>query len=172
MREASDPYAPKLMVGILLYGYSVGVRSSRQLEKATYEDIPFRVLAAEMHPDHTRISEFRRKHLAELEDLFLQVLKIYQQVGLVELGNIALDRTKVQASASKHKAMSCERMLSEEERLRGEILEMLSEAEATDAAEDKRYGRGRPSDELPEDLRHRRARLETIREAKAATIAN
>lgn len=162
------PYAPKMMVGILLYGYSVGVRSSRQLEKATYEDIPFRVLTADRHPDHTRISEFRRKHLAELEDLFLQVLKICRRTGLVKLGNVALDGTKVQASASKHKAMSYERMLKEEKRLRREIQEMLSEAEATDAAEDKRYGRGTRGDELPEDLRRRRERLKTIREAKAA----
>ena len=109
--RGTRPYVPKMMVGLLLYGYSVGIRSSRKLEKATYEDIPFRVLAAGNHPDHSRISEFCRKHLEGLEDLFLQGFQICQRMGLVELGNVALDGTKVQASASKHKAMSYERML-------------------------------------------------------------
>jgi transposase len=165
--RGTRPYAPKMMVGLLLYGYSVGIRSSRKLEKATYEDIPFRVLAAGNHPDHTRISEFRRKHLDELEDLFLQVFQICQRMGLVELGNVALDGTKVQASASKHKAMSYERMLEEEERLKEEIEQMLEEAEATDREEDERFGRNSRGDELPEELGRQRDRLEQIQEAKA-----
>jgi transposase len=165
--RGTRPYAPKMMVGLLLYGYSVGIRSSRKLEKATYEDIPFRVLTAGNHPDHSRISEFRRKHLDELEDLFLQVFQICQRMGLVELGNVALDGTKVQASASKHKAMSYERMLEEEERLKEEIQQMLEEAEATDRAEDERFGRENRGDELPEELERRRDRLEQIQEAKA-----
>ena len=164
--RGTRPYAPKMMVGLLLYGYSVGIRSSRKLEKATYEDIPFRVLAAGNHPDHSRISEFRRKHLEELEDLFLQVFQICQRMGLVELGNVALDGTKVQASASKHKAMSYERMLEEEERLKEEIQEMLEEAEATDREEDERFGRENRGDELPEELKRRKDRLATIQEAK------
>jgi len=98
--RGTRPYAPKMMVGLLLYGCSVGIRSSPKLEKATYEDIPFRVLTAGNHPDHTRISEFRRKHLDELEDLFLQVFQICQRMGLVELGNAALDGTKVQVNPS------------------------------------------------------------------------
>ena len=165
--RGTRPYAPKMMVGLLLYGYSVGIRSSRKLEKATYEDIPFRVLAAGNHPDHSRISEFRRKHLEELEDLFLQVFQICQRMGLVELGNVALDGTKVQASASKHKAMSYERMLEEEERLKEEIQEMLEEAEATDREEDERFGRENRGDELPEELKRRKDRLATIQQAKA-----
>ncbi|MCS4198368.1 IS1182 family transposase [Salinibacter ruber] len=165
--RGTRPYAPKMMVGLLLYGYSVGIRSSRKLEKATYEDIPFRVLTAGNHPDHTRISEFRRKYLDELEDLFLQVFQICQRMGLVELGNVALDGTKVQANASKHKAMSYERMLEEEERLKEEIEEMLEEAEAIDRAEDERFGRENRGDELPEELERRRDRLEKIQEAKA-----
>jgi len=165
--RGTRPYAPKMMVGLLLYGYSVGIRSSRKLEKATYEDIPFRVLTAGNHPDHSRISEFRRKHLDELEDLFLQVFQICQRMGLVELGNVALDGTKVQANASKHKAMSYERMLEEEERLKEEIEQMLEEAEATDTKEDERFGRENRGDELPEELGRRRDRLEKIQEAKA-----
>ena len=165
--RGTRPYAPKMMVGLLLYGYSVGVRSSRKLEKATYEDIPFRVLTADSHPDHTRIAEFRRKNLEELEELFLQVFQICQRMGLVELGNVALDGTKVQASASKHKAMSYERMLQEEKRLKEEIQEMLDEAEATDREEDDRFGRENRGDELPEELGRRRDRLEKIQEAKA-----
>ncbi|WP_263841487.1 IS1182 family transposase [Salinibacter sp.] len=165
--RGTRPYAPKMMVGLLLYGYSVGIRSSRKLEKATYEDIPFRVLTAGNHPDHSRISEFRRKHLDELEDLFLQVFQICQRMGLVELGNVALDGTKVQASASKHKAMSYERMLEEEERLKEEIQEMLAEAEATDSEEDERFGRKNRGDELPEELGRKEERLQTIQQTKA-----
>ena len=134
------PSAPRMMVGLLLYGYSVGIRSSRKLETATYEDIPFRVLTAGSHPDHTRIAEFRRKHLEELKELFLQVFQICQRMGLVELSDVALDGTKVQANASKHKAMSYKRMLQEEERLKGEIEQMIEEAEATDREEDERFG--------------------------------
>jgi transposase len=165
--RGTRPYAPKMMVGLLLYGYSVGIRSSRKLEKATYEDIPFRVLAAGNHPDHSRISEFRRKHLEELEDLFLQVFQICQRMGFVELGNVALDGTKVQASASKHKAMSYERMLEEEERLKEKIQEMLEEAEATDREEDERFDRENRGDELPEELERKEERLQAIQQAKA-----
>jgi len=153
--RGTRPHAPRMMVGLLLYGYSVGIRSSRKLEKATYEDIPFRVLTADNHPDHTRIAEFRRKHLEELEELFLQVFQICQRMGLVELGNVALDGTKVQANASKHKAMSYERMLQEEERLKEEIQQMLAEAEATDEEEDERFGRENRSGELPEEIGRR-----------------
>jgi transposase len=146
--RGTRPYVPKMMVGLLLY-------------------VPFRVLAAGNHPDHSRISEFRRKHLEELEDLFLQVFQICQRMGLVELGNVALDGTKVQASASKHKAMSYERMLEEEERLKEKIQEMLEEAEATDREEDERFGRENRGDELPEELERKEERLRTIQQAKA-----
>ena len=164
--RGTRPYPPRLMVGLLLYGYCVGIRSSRKIEKATYEDIPFRVLAAGHQPDHTRIAEFRREHLEELEELFLQVLKICQRAGLVKLGKVALDGTKVQASASKHKAMSYERMLKEEERLEVEIAQMFEEAEQLDREEDDRYGRDSRGDELPEELSRRTDRLEKIRQAR------
>lgn len=164
--RGTRPYAPEMMTALLLYGYSVGIRSSRKLEKATYEDIPFRVLTGGNHPDHTRISEFRRKHLEELKEVFVQVLQICDRMGLVELGDIALDGTKVQASASKHKAMSYERMLKQEERLKEEIEELLEEAEQMDQQEDEEFGRDNRGDELPEGLQRREQRLASIQEAK------
>ncbi len=99
-------YDPQMMVGLLLYGYCVGIVSSRKLERATYEQVPFRVLTADQHPDHDTICTFRRRHREALSELFVQVLRLCQQAGLVKLGHVALDGTKVQANASKHKAMS------------------------------------------------------------------
>lgn len=165
--RGTRPYSPHMMVALLLYGYCVGVFSSRKLEKATYEDVAFRVLCAGNHPDHTRISEFRRIHLNTIAGLFLQVLKLCQHAGLVKLGHVALDGTKIQASASKHKAMSYERMKKNEERLHKEIDALLERAEATDSQEDERYGRGVRGDELPEELKRRQDRLATIKKAKA-----
>jgi transposase len=165
-RRGTRPYAPHMMVALLLYGYCVGVYSSRKLEKATYEDVGFRVLSGGYHPDHTRISEFRRQHLENLRGLFLQVLRLCMKAGLVKLGHVALDGTKVQANASKHKAMSYDRMVEMEKRLKVEIDELLTRAESTDKAEDERYGEGVRGDELPEELRRRESRLERIRQAK------
>lgn len=162
------PYPPMMMVGLLLYGYCVGVFSSRKLEKATYEDVGFRVLAGGHHPDHTRISEFRRIHLEILRGLFLQVLMLCREAGLVKLGHVALDGTKIQANASKHKAMSYERMQKAEKRLEEEINALLKKAEETDALEDARFGKQMRGDEVPEELRRRETRLKRIQEAKAA----
>ena len=161
------PYPPAMMVLLLLYGYCVGVFSSRKLEKATYEDVGFRVLTGDCHPDHTRISEFRRIHLEALRELFLQVLKLCQKAGLVKLGHVAFDGTKMAANASKHKAMSYKRMLEDELRLKKEIEELLKRAEETDGAEDARYGEGNRGDELPKELQRRETRLAKIQEAKA-----
>jgi transposase len=111
------PYHPRMLVGLLLYGYCVGVASSRRLEKRTYEDVAFRIIAAGQHPDHTAIAEFRRRHLKELSGLFVQVLALCQKAGLVKLGHVALDGTKLKANASKHKAMSYERMQQREQEL-------------------------------------------------------
>ncbi len=163
--RGTRPCPPKMMTALLLYGYSTGVYSSRKLERATYEDIPFRLLCGGLHPDHTRISEFRRIHLEELQELFVQVLQICDRMGMVELGDIALDGTKVQASASKHKAMSYERMLKQRERLQEEIEELLNKAEQTDCQEDDEFGRDDRGDELPEELKRREDRLETLDEA-------
>ena len=165
------PYHPQMMVALLLYGYCVGVPSSRKIERKTYEDVAFRVIAGEEHPDHSRINEFRRVHLEALSGLFVQVLRLCQKAGLVKLGKVALDGTKMKANASKHKAMSYQRMGEEEKRLRGRVNELLAEAEKVDAMEDAEFGVGRRGDELPEELRRAETRLKRIREAKKALEA-
>jgi transposase len=165
--RGTQPYHPRMMVGLLLYGYCVGVVSSRKLERATQQDIAFRVLCAGQQPDHTVISEFRRKYIGPLSGLFAQVLRLCQEAGLVKLGHVALDGTKVQANASKHKAMSHERMRKSEEQLRREVAELLERAERTDREEDDLYGKDRRGDELPEELKRRESRLKKIKEAKA-----
>jgi transposase len=165
------PHHPLMMVALLLYGYCVGVPSSRKIERKTHEDVAFRVIAGGEHPDHTRISEFRRVHLEALAELFVQVLRLCQKAGLVKLGVVALDGTKVKANASKHKAMSYDRMQKEEERLREKVTELLAAAEKVDAAEDAEHGAGRRGDELPAELQRTEDRLKRIREAKAALEA-
>ena len=162
------PFHPLLMTKLLLYAYCVGVPSSRRIEKSTYEVIPFRVLSANQHPDHDTISEFRKRHLVALSRIFLQVLELCRKAGLVKLGHVALDGTKVKANASKHKAMSYDHMQRKADELQAEIARLLAEAEVVDAAEDVRYGRGKRGDELPEELRFRERRLQKIEEAKRA----
>ena len=162
------PYHPRMMTKVLVYGYCVGVFSSRQLEKRLSEDIAFRVLAAGNEPDFRTISEFRRIHLKALEGLFTQVLQLALKLGTIKLGRVAIDGTKIKANASKHKAMSYERMLREEQRLREEVKRLLAESEQTDKDEDKRYGRTRRGDELPAELARREGRLARIAEAKKA----
>jgi transposase len=163
-------YHPAMMVKLMLYAYSVGKTSSRKIERATYEEVPFRVLSADQHPDHDVLADFRRRHLPALADLFLQVLRLCQEAGLVKLGHVALDGTKVKAAASKHKAMSYERMCRTEDELTREVAELLREAEQTDQDEDRLYGKRR-GDELPAELARRESRLKKIREAKAALEA-
>ena len=161
-------YHPEMMVALLIYAYCVGLPSSRKIEKATYELIPFRVLTADQHPDHDTIAEFRRRHLEALAGLFIQVLRLCQKAGLVKLGHVSLDGTKVRANASKHKAMSYARMEKSVVELEAEVKRLLAEAEATDEAEDDRYGKDRHGDELPEELRYKQGRLAKIKEAKEA----
>jgi transposase len=160
-------YHPRMMTALLLYGYASGVASSRRLERATHEDVPTRVLTGGQHPDHTRISEFRREHLAELGKLFVQVLRVCQKAGMVKLGHVALDGTKVKANASKHKAMSYERLGKSEQELVAEVNELLKRAEQVDTDEDTRYGRGVRGDELPKELARREDRLARLRQARA-----
>lgn len=164
--RGTRPYDPRMMVLLLLYAYCVGRPSSRRIERATYEDVGFRVLTGGQHPDHTRISEFRRENLAELRGLFLQVLRLCQEAGLVKLGHVALDGTKMGANASKHKAMSYERMKKVEAELAAEVDELLKKAETADADEDERYGPSRRGDELPDELQRRESRLAKLRAAK------
>ncbi len=161
-------YDPRMMVRLLIYGYCRGVASSRRIERATYEDVAFRYLAADQHPDHDTIADFRKEHLANLSQLFVQVLRLCQQAGLVKLGHVALDGTKVKANASKHKAMSYGRMEEAEKQLEAEVKALLQEAARVDAEEDGKYGKGRRGDELPPELARRESRLAKIREAKAA----
>jgi transposase len=165
--RGQPPYHPVMMVKLLLYAYCVGQPSSRRIEQATHRDIAFRVLAGDQHPDHDSLAEFRKRHLERLAELFTQVLRLCQAAGLVTLGHVAVDGTKVAANASRHKAMSYARMEETERRLQGEARRLLDEAERTDAAEDAEYGRGRRGDELPAELARRETRLARIRAAKA-----
>ncbi len=165
------PYHPRMMVKVLLYAYCIGVPSSRKIAGRLEEDIAFRVLAANNTPDFRTISDFRKEHLKALAGLFLQVLKLCQKAGLVKLGHVALDGTKIKANASKHKAMSYKRMKEEEARLEKEIGELLKNAEVTDKEEDRIYGKNKRGDELPQELAFRESRLKKIREAREALEA-
>lgn len=164
-------YHPQMLVTLLVYAYCVGKPSSRKIERATYEDVAFRVLAGDRHPDHDSISSFRKEHIEELGGLFAQVLLLCREAGLVKLGHVAIDGTKVKANASKHKAMSYERLCEAERRIAEEVERLLAEAEHIDAEEDALYGKGKRGDELPAELSRRESRLEKIREAKAALEA-
>jgi transposase len=166
--RGQPPYHPRMMTKILLYGYCVGVFSSRRIEKRLVEDIGFRVIAAGNEPDFRTISDFRKLHLPALQGLFDQVLQIALQAGTMKLGRVMLDGSKVKANASKHKAMSYGRMQEDEKRIKEEVKRLLAEAEATDAEEDARYGRDRRGDELPAELARRETRLQKIQEAKRA----
>ena len=169
--RGQPPYHPALMVKLLVYAYCTGKPSSRKIEKATYEEVPYRVLAANQHPDHDTLAAFREQHLLALAALFAQVLALCRQAGLVQLGHVALDGTKVLANASKHKAMSYSRMPEAGQRLQQEIVALLAEAQRVDTAEDAQYGQGRRGDELPAELARRESRLAKIRAAKAALEA-
>jgi len=169
--RGAPPYHPTMMLKLLVYGYCTGKPSSRKIEKATWEEVAYRVLSADQHPDHDSISEFRKRHLLVLGGLFLQVLKLCRGAGLVKLGHVALDGTKVKANASKHKAMSYDRMGKAEAQLEKEITTLLEEAKNVDDEEDAKYGKGKRGDELPEELQRRESRLTKIRAAKAALEA-
>lgn len=162
------PYHPGMMTKVLFYAYGTGVYSSRRIAKKMQEDVAFRILGAGNFPDFRTISDFRKRHLNALEGLFVQVVEICREAGLVKLGHISLDGTKIKANASKHKAMSYGRMKKDKERLKQEIEEMLRQAEKVDAAEDKAYGKNKRGDELPEELSRRESRLKKIKEAMKA----
>jgi transposase len=165
--RGQSAYAPAMMVRVLLYGYATGVYSSRKMEAKTYDDVAFRYLSADAHPDHDTLSEFRKRHLEALAGLFMQALLLCEKAGLVKLGHVAIDGTKIKASASKHKAMSYARMGETEQRLKAEIEALLKQAEDMDASEDAQYGKGKRGDELPEELARRESRLKKIAQAKA-----
>ena len=167
-QRGQPPYDPRMMTKVLVYGYCVGVFSSRRIERRLAEDVGFRVLAAGNTPNFRTIADFRKLHLATLAGLFEEVLQIALEAGALKLGRVALDGTKVQANASKHKAMSYGRMQERERQLRAEVRELLAQAEAADAAEDAHYGADRRGDELPAELQRRETRLKKIRAAQRA----
>src|SRR5450631_3671703 len=152
-------YLPEMMVRLLLYGYCVGVYSSRKIELRTYEDLAFRFLSADQHPDHDTIANFRKRHLEALAGLFTQALRLCEKAGLVKLGHVAIDGTKLKANASKHKAMSYDRMPEKEKQLREEVDKLLAQAAHADADEDAKYGKGKQENELPAELARQESRL-------------
>ena len=160
------PFDPRLMTALLLHGYASGVYASRRIAKAAVERADFMMIVAGDPPDFRTISEFRRRHLEALAALFVQVLRLAEEAGLVKLGHVALDGTKIKANASKHKAMSYERMKKREAELRAEVDRWLEAAEAADAEEDRLYGHKR-GDEMPAWVADKEKRLEKIRQAKA-----
>jgi transposase len=162
------PFAPRMMLGLLIYGYAVGVFSSRKLERATHEDVAFRILAGGDHPHFTTINEFRLRHRNAFAELFHLVLEDCMSAGLVKLGHVAIDGTKMKANASKHKAMSYDRMNKDEERLKAEVEALISRAEATDAEEDAAHGAGQQPSDLPAELRRREGRRAVIRANREA----
>jgi transposase len=169
--RGGPPYDPRLMLKVLIYGYSHGVTSSRALERRCHDDVAFRFLTAQAAPDFVAISRFRARHGAALKELFTQSLRLCAQAGLVSLGRVALDGTKVRANASRHRAMSYDRMVRAENEIADQVEALLADAERIDAAEDAAYGPDRRGDELPAELSRREGRLAAIRKAKAALEA-
>jgi len=164
------PFDPRMMTALLLHGYASGIYSSRRIARAAVERADFMMIVAGDPPDFRTISEFRRRHLKALAELFVQVLKLAEKAGLVKLGHVALDGTRIKANASKHKAMSYDRMKKREAELAAEVDRWLKAAEAADAEEDKLYGDKR-GDEMPDWVADKQKRLAKIREAKAALEA-
>ena len=158
--QGAPPYAPEVLLGLLFYGYATGVFSSRQIERATYEVIPFRFIAGDMHPDHDTIAHFRQQFLAELKELFVQILLIAQAMGHLQLGNVSLDGSKIHADASKSKAVSYKRLLAIEAYLQAEVKELFSLAEATD-------GKQLPAEmNIPDEIERCQQQLARLAEAK------
>lgn len=165
--RGQSAYLPAMMVRVLLYGYATGVYSSRRIEAKTHEDVAFRFLPGDAHPGHSTLAEFRKRYLQSLGGLFTQSLQLCRKAGLVKLGHVAIDGTKLQGNASKHKAMSCGRMGEAEQKLRAEMEDLLQRAEAADAAEDQKHGKGGSGEDIPAELGRREVRLAKIAAAKA-----
>lgn len=169
--RGQPPYHPVMMTALLLYGYCQGVYSSRRLARSCAERVDFMAVTAMSQPDFRTISDFRKRHLKALQGLFVQVLRLCQKQGLVKLGHVALDGTKLKANASKHKAMSYGRMLKSEKELASQVRQWVERAGTEDAREDREHGSEHSGEELPEWVASKQARLEKIREAKAALEA-
>src|ERR1700741_2971544 len=171
VNRGQPPFDPAMMTALLLYGYCNGVYSSRRIAKACRERNDFVMIVALDPPDFRTISDFRKRHLKALGALFLQVLKLCETAGLVKLGHVALDGTKIKANASKHKAMSYERMKKREAELQAEVARMLAAAEAADAEEDETFGKDKRGDEMPDWAGDKQKRLAKIQQAMAALEA-
>ena len=166
--EGYPPYAPVMMVKVLLYAFSCGIRSSRKIERKLHEDIAFRVISANQQPDYWTINDFRNRHLEALGRFFIQTVKLAGETGLLKLGHVAIDGTKIKANASKHSAMSYARMNEEEKRLQAIIDQYFREADAIDKEEDKLYGNKR-GDELPEHLNTEAKRTESYQSSQESS---
>jgi transposase len=165
------PYHPGMMVALLLYAYSQGVYSSRRIARGCEERLDFAAVTGLQHPDFRTISDFRKRHLSALSGLFVQVLKLCREAGLVQLGHVALDGTKIKANAGLNKAMSYGRMKEAEAKLAAEVHRWLAQAAQTDKSEDWQFGHDKRGDELPDWVTDKQKRLEKIRAAKAALEA-
>ncbi|GGN81545.1 hypothetical protein GCM10011579_068250 [Streptomyces albiflavescens] len=173
-KRGFPPYDPRLMLRLLIYGYTTGVRSSRAIERKCVDDVAFRFTAAGQAPDFRSIARFRRRHLDALADLFTQSLHLAQKLGMVKMGRVAVDGTKLEANASKHKAMSYGRLIDKEERIEAEIAQLeteatalLADAESTDEAEDQVFGVDGKNTDLPAELDRREKRLARLQAARA-----
>ena len=157
-KTGAPPYDPKMMLSLLFYGYATGVFSSRKLEKATYDSVAFRFMCGNYHPDHDSIATFRKRFLGELNNLFVQILLLAQQMGFARIGNVNVDGTKMKANASKHHAMSYDRIKKLESQLKEEVNKLLDLAQTADEEEMEL--------DIPEEIQRRKARLEKLKEAK------
>ncbi len=178
-RRGQPPYDPRLMVRLLIYGYTTGVRSSRAIERKCTDDVAFRYLAAGQGPGYRSISRFRARHLDALAQIFTQSLHLAQKLGMVKMGRVALDGTKLEANTSRHKAMSYPRLVDREQRIEAEIAELeaaaaalLADAAATDAAEDAEFGANGKDADLPAELDRREKRLARLQAARAQIEAD
>jgi transposase len=160
-------YHPALMVRLLLYGYCIGVTSSRKIEQATYDNVAFRYLSADQHPDHDTLAAFRQQHLQTLADLFVQALRLCQKAGLVKLGNVSIDGTKIKANASAWRSMNYQKLSEREQHWRAEVARLLSQAQQMDREEDQRVGSAQPGDRLPDELANAQKRMQRLQHAKA-----
>src|SRR6202142_3357575 len=160
-------YHPLMMTRLLLYGYCIGITSSRKIEKATYDNLAFRYLSADQHPDHDTIAAFRQQHLEALAGLFVQALRLCQKAGLVKLGNVAIDGTKIMANASTRRSVPYQKLTEREQYWKETVERLLAEAQRTDEEEDRRWGKGQPADPLPAELADAQSRLQRLRQAKA-----
>src|SRR5436305_12455494 len=165
--RGQPPFDPTMMTTLLLYSYCCGIYSSRRIAKACRERVDFMSIVGFDAPDFRTVAEFRRRHLKALGALFRQILQLCETAGLVKLGHVALDGTKIKANASKHKAMSYERMEQRAAELEAEVAKWFAVAEAADAEEDKRYGVDKTGEEMPDWVTNKKRRAERIRQAKA-----